>query len=87
MTKQKPISEVRLGRITAAIWKNETAKGIRYGVTISRLYKDGDEWKRSDSFGRDDLQLLQKVADLAHSKIFELQGEANESNEADSDAA
>lgn len=71
MTKAKPVHEVRLGSVKAAIWQNETSSGKRYSVTVSRLYKDGDEWKRSDSFGRDDLPLLAKVVDQAHSWIFE----------------
>ena len=69
-TKQKPIHEIKLGAIKAAIWQNESTNGIRYNVTISRLYKDGDSWKSTDSFGRDDLLLLAKVADNAHSWIF-----------------
>ena len=39
------------------------------------LYKDGDAWKRTQSFGRNDLLLLAKVADQARSRIFELQQE------------
>jgi hypothetical protein len=40
-------------------------------VTISRLYRDGDQWKDSSSFGRDDLPLLAKVADLVHTWIYQ----------------
>src|SRR5271165_3555748 len=76
--KQKPIHEVRLGTIKAAVWRNETEAGIRYNVTFSRIYKDGDDWKSTDSFGRDDLLLLSKVADLTHSWIF-AQSQENES--------
>jgi hypothetical protein len=68
--KQKPIHEVRLGHIKAAVWRNETEAGVRYNVTFSRIYKDGDTWNSTDSFGRDDLLLLSKVADQAHSWIF-----------------
>src|SRR4051812_22806319 len=69
--KQKPIHEVRLGLIKAAVWKNETESGVRYNATFSRIYKkDGDDdWKSTDSFGRDDLLLLSKVADQAHTWI------------------
>ena len=67
--KTKPIHEVRLGHIKAAVWKNETEAGVRYNVTFSRLYKDGDQWKSTESFGRDDLLLLAKVADQTHSWI------------------
>jgi hypothetical protein len=77
-TKQKPIHEVRLGLIKAAVWKNETETGVRYNVTFSRIYKDGDDWKSTDSFGRDDLLLLSKVADQTHSWIF-AQAQENES--------
>lgn len=69
-TKTKPIHEVRLGHIKAAVWRNDTESGVRYNVTFSRLYKDADEWKSTDSFGRDDLLLLGKVADQTHSWIF-----------------
>ena len=69
--KAKPVHEVRMGRIKAAIWANETENGVRHNVTISRLYKDGDEWKTSHSFGRDELPLVEKVADLAHAWIFQ----------------
>lgn len=69
--KQNPVHEIRLGSIKAAIWENCTANTVRHSVTVSRLYKDGDEWKRSESFGRDDLPLVGKVTDLAHTWIFE----------------
>jgi hypothetical protein len=67
--KTKPSSEIRIGAIKAAIWQNETKAGTRYNVTFSRIYEDGDTWKSTESFSRDDLLLLAKVADLAHSWI------------------
>ena len=71
MSSNKPIHEIRLGRIKAAIWENEGENGIRYNVTITRLYKNGnDEWKDSGSFGRDDLPLVEKVCHMTHLWIF-----------------
>ena len=67
--KQKPAHEVRLGRIKATIWANQNDNGTWYNVTLSRSYKDGDEWKSSTSFGRDELLTVAKVADLANSWI------------------
>jgi hypothetical protein len=69
--KDKPVHEVRIGAIKAALWKNDTEKGVRYNVAFSRLYKetDEDQWKSTDSFGRDDLLVLAKVADVAHTWI------------------
>lgn len=83
MPKDKPVHEVRLGSIKAAIWKNDTQKGVRHNATFTRLYKDGDEWKSTDSFGRDDLLVLAKVADQAHSWIFE-QGQEEENGRRES---
>jgi len=68
-TKAGPVHEIRLGRIRAAIWENETQNGTRHNVTVSRLYKDGDDWKDSSSFGRDDLLLVAKVLDRCHDWI------------------
>ena len=68
-TNTKPIREIRIGAIKAAIWENQTVGSTRYNVTLSRLYKDGDNWKRTESFGRDDLLVLAKVADQAHTWI------------------
>ncbi len=75
MANQKPIAEVRTGSIKATIWKNATENGARFNVTFDRLYKDGDKWKSTSTFGRDDLLLLAKVADQAHTRIFQLQQE------------
>jgi hypothetical protein len=68
--KNRPVHEIRFGRIRAAIWQNETENGLRHNVTVSRLYKDGEDWKDSTSFGRDDLPLVAKICDQAHSWIF-----------------
>ena len=81
--KTKPIHEVRLGAIKAAVWKNDTSNGVRYNTTFVRLYKDGEEWKRTDSFGRDDLLVLAKVADQAHSWIHEQNREEDKGDEND----
>ena len=79
--RPKPVHEVRLGRIKAALWANETENGTRHNVTFSRLYKDeSGNWKRSESFGRDDLPLLAKVADIAHTWIFDQSKETAETN-------
>ena len=75
---QKPV-EVRIGAVKATIWKNDTEAGPRHNATFARLYKDGDQWKSTSTFGRDDLLLLAKVADHAHSRILQLQQEESQS--------
>ena len=68
---KKPVHSIRLGRIEVAIWENEGQKGSFHNVTVSRSYKDGDDWKKSDSFGRDDLPLVAKALDQAHTWIYQ----------------
>ena len=75
MATQKPIAHERIGNVEAAIWRNENEGRARYNVTFKRHYKDGDAWKSSESFRRDDLLVLAKVADNAHTTILELQQE------------
>lgn len=76
-SKARPVHEIRVGRIKAAIWENETQNGTRHNVTLSRIYKDGDEWKDSSSFGRDDLPLVAKVVDRVHDWIFDTAAGSN----------
>ena len=66
-----PVHTLRIGAIKATVWLNENERGAWHSVSLCRLYKDGDEWKDSASFGRDDLPLVAKVVDQAHSWIFE----------------
>ena len=71
MDKTRPVHEIRLGLIKAAIWHNLTRAGERYNVTLIRLFKNGDVWSQSSHLGRDDLLLACKVLDMAHTWIFQ----------------
>ena len=70
--KTKPVHEIRLGRIRAAIWANQAGNGREtwFNVTVSRLYMDGEVWKDSTAFRRDDLPILAKVVDMAYGWIW-----------------
>ena len=78
MAKQQetktPEKTLRLGLVSASVWvnvvKGENGNREIRNVNLQRRYKDGDDWKDSTSFGRDDLPLVAKVTDLAHSWIF-----------------
>lgn len=53
------------------------------GALNSRIDRDAaGQWKTTQSFGRNDLLVLAKVADRAHSRIFELQRAEDESERA-----
>lgn len=71
-----PAHVVRFGFIKACIWSNNTSSGNRFSITIVRLFKNGDVWKESQRFGRDDLLTVAKAADAAHTWIFEQQSDA-----------
>jgi hypothetical protein len=72
--KKKPVHEVKLGRIRAAIWANQTEDSDTwFNVTISRLYKDDGEWRDAESFRRDDLPIVIKVVDMAYDWIWKRQ--------------
>ena len=69
---QVPVKTFRLGRIKAAVWENESDQRKFYNVTFARTYMDSDKkFHDADSFGRDDLPLVAKLADQAHTFIFE----------------
>ena len=72
----QPVAEVRLGRITATIWRNRTADddGVFYSTQITRLYRRDEKWERSHAFGRDDLLTVAKVADMANTRIPRIAG-------------
>ena len=77
--KAQPVEEVRIGAIKAAIWRNESENGPRFNVTLQRLYRTEDgQWHSTASFGRDDLLVLMKVADAAHTRVMQLIGERRE---------
>lgn len=75
---QKPVHEVRLGRVRATFWEQESKDPDRpkfLTVTFSRLYKNGEgEWRDSKSFFGSDLLLLAKAADAAHSHLCAVEG-------------
>lgn len=73
--KTKPVHKIRVGFVIAAIWKNETKSGAHFKVKLSVIYHDGTGFKSTESFGFDDLLLVSKAADLAHSWINERQQE------------
>ena len=90
--KDRPVRVIRIRNLRANIWANRLPSGqVAYNVTFDRLYREPDqtdgqgqvtrkgEWKQSPSFGKDDLLLLAKLADLAHTFVYRrIQDEAHE---------
>lgn len=76
-----PVHEIRFGLIKASIWQNSTKAGERFNVTLQRIYKNGERWVESNHFGRDDLPLVAKAADMAHTWIFQISGKENRNDQ------
>ena len=69
--KRPPIHEIRKGLIEVRIWRKKTRDGLRHTVTVTRLFRNGDSWKESTRFGRDDIPLIRLVLDEAHTWIYQ----------------
>jgi hypothetical protein len=70
----KPVFEVRRGLIKVRVWRKRTKAGPRHTITIVRLFKDGDLWKESTRFGRDDIPLIRLLLDQAFVWIYQTTG-------------
>jgi hypothetical protein len=67
-----PVRNLRLGRLKAAVWENTADERTYYSVKFSRTYMDENKkFQDADSFGRDDLLPLAKLADQVHTFIHE----------------
>lgn len=68
----QPIHRIRIGTASVAIFENKTDENQTfYNTQFDRSYRSGDEWKHTRSFGKDDLLVVAKLADQAHSWITE----------------
>ncbi|MCB9839016.1 MAG: hypothetical protein H6813_06725 [Phycisphaeraceae bacterium] len=71
----QPFERIYFGPVEAAIWQNVGDDNRPYyRFTVARRYRDKDgNWKKTSSFGRDDLPILSKAVDRAHLRILEIQ--------------
>ena len=72
----KPAAELRIGTVKATVWENEVGGITRHNVTFSRIYRDEEQWKTTQSFGFNNLLTVAKLADQAHTLIAERKAEA-----------
>jgi hypothetical protein len=76
--RKPPAHSIRIGRIRASLWENETDDGDKwFAATLTRSYKDGKgQWQTASSFGRDDLLTLALILEQAYLWIARQQGGA-----------
>jgi hypothetical protein len=80
-TKQRPVAEVSVGHIHAAIWRTVNQGVPYYNATFQVRYKaPSGEWKTATNYGPMELLALGKAADLAYNEIAALQRHDTESS-------
>lgn len=78
-TNKQPIHKIRLGRIVVSIWENVSDNGVVWcNVTTTRSWKDGDKFRDSTTFNRDDLLYLSKGSDMAFEWIWQYEEAARQ---------
>lgn len=61
----KPVKVFRCGSVKASVWKNVRDEKEFYSVAIVRVYKNGEEWKETNSYDVRDLHALNVVSNKA----------------------
>ncbi len=81
-SSNKPVEKFSLRGITASIFENTADKGGHfYKVSIVRTYKDGDAFKTTSVFSRDDLPVVETLSKKAW--IYVLQRESTKTKNKD----
>jgi hypothetical protein len=65
VTGNHPAHQIRYGVLSASIWRQDTEKGPFFNVSFQRSYREGNEWKTSTSFGKNDLLVIGLMATQA----------------------
>ena len=71
----KPVKTFRLRGVSVSVFKNHAKTDDRdvsfHKVSVQRTYRDGDEWKTTTSFSRDDLPIARLLLDRAWQYILD----------------
>ena len=65
----QPAHKIRIGNLTATIWRNQGEKANWYSVQPTRSFKTEEGWRETDALGLDDLLAMAKLLDQAHTWI------------------
>lgn len=74
-SSNKPVQVFRLRGLSASIFENHAKSANRdvtfHKVSVQRTYREGDQWKTTTSFGRDDLPTIQLLLQRAWEFILD----------------
>lgn len=77
----KPVKSFKCGAVEAAIFENQTAKGVMRNTVLSKRYRASDgEWKSTNSLGINDIPKAIKALDKAY-EFQAMKGDAGEGSE------
>ena len=76
-----PVWKMALKGVHAAVFTNESENGVFFKTTITRVYKDGEEFKTTNSYSRDDLPVVQLLSDKAYEFILDAEANQNKGEE------
>ena len=81
---RKPEKKFSCGPVSASIWaKTKTVEGETvkfYSVTITKAYKEGEDWKYTNSFNIEDIPKVVLVANEAYKYIRLTSTDSNENH-------
>lgn len=74
-TSTKPVKAFRLRGVSASVFENHSKTDGRdvafHKVSLQRVYRDGDDWKTTTSFSRDDLPIARLLMERAWQFILD----------------
>ncbi len=75
----KPVQTFRLKAISASVFENESEDGKTsfHKVSLQRSYRQGDEWKTTQSLSQDDLPIAALLLQKAWEFILETEAKGN----------
>lgn len=61
--------------VKAAIFENYSGDNVFHKVSLQKIYRDGEEWKTTQSLGRDDLPIARLLLERAWEFILETEAQ------------
>lgn len=74
----QPVKVFRMGYVKCEVFSRHARTGPQYHAIITRLFKNGTQWCESRQFSKDELMLVAKLADAAHSWMYDAHREADD---------
>lgn len=75
----RPVETFRLRGVSASVFENQSEDGKTtfHKVSLQRAYRQGDEWKNTQSLGRDDLPIAAMLLHKAWEYVLQAEAKGN----------